>query len=265
MDLNIGCTTRPYNKLGYQEAFQRVAAAGFSDVAVFAHNGVVPLGPDTSPQAVADIRRTAGDAGLTPSMVLGRTDLKKGLDAGLEELKRLIANAAALGAAWLLDCGTSDAEQYNDYRQLMRLAAPYAEQQGIKIALKPHGGIGLTSDDLLLTMREIDHPAFTLCYDPGNIIYYTQGRLRPETDVGKVAGAVSCLIVKDCTVEDGVPDVMVTAGDGLVDFSTVLATLAGNGFRGPAYVECVGGEQIPEIDRNLAFTLGYIKGILSTL
>ena len=41
-------------------------------------------------------------------------------------------------------------------------------------------------------------------------------------------------------MKDGKADVMVNAGDGLVDFRDVLSQLRGSGFSGPLYVECVG-------------------------
>ena len=72
-------------------------------------------------------------------------------------------------------------------------------------------------------------------------------------------------IIKDCSVIDGVPDVMVTPGDGLVDFHSVLSGLVGGGFHGPLYVECVGGKEPDEVDRDVAFTRGYVEGILSGL
>ena len=72
-------------------------------------------------------------------------------------------------------------------------------------------------------------------------------------------------IIKDCVVEDGKSDVMVTAGDGLVDFYAVLSGLVGGGFDGPLYVECVGSDAPDAVDRDIAFTLGYTKGILATL
>jgi hypothetical protein len=42
----------------------------------------------------------------------------------------------------------------------------------------------------------------------------------------------------------------------------VLSGLVGGGFNGPLYVECVGSQELDGVDRDLAFTLGYIKGIL---
>ncbi len=37
------------------------------------------------------------------------------------------------------------------------------------------------------------------------------------------------------------------------------------GFDGPLYVECVGGEAREDVDRDIAFTLGYVRGILAAM
>ena len=50
--------------------------------------------------------------------------------------------------------------------------------------------------------------------------------------------------------------VMVTAGDGLVEFHAVLSGLVGGGFDGPLYVECVGSEDPVAVDRDLVWVLG---------
>jgi hypothetical protein len=41
--------------------------------------------------------------------------------------------------------------------------------------------------------------------------------------------------------------------------------MVGGGFAGPVYVECVGSKELDDVDRDIAFTLGYVKGILSAL
>lgn len=265
MEWTIGSTSRPYAKLSYQEAYERIAEAGYRDLAVFGNAGQVPVRAESMTGEIASVRRAAADAGLTPSMLIGSTRLNLGLEAAIDDYKRLIDNAAELGATWLLDCGTGKEEDYEDYFELMRQAAPHAEKAGMRITMKPHGGISLTTQDLLAADGKVGHPAFGICYDPGNIIYYTKGEMRPETDVEEVVPRVTTAIIKDCVVEDGKPDVMVTVGDGLVDFPVVLEKMVEGGFSGPFYVECVGGEEIQQIDRNLAFTLGYVKGILAEI
>ncbi len=268
MELIIGCTTRPYVKhLPFAEACKHIAEAGYTDVAVFRSPEGMPVDSESTPAQAQKARRIAEDAGVKPSLLIGRTQLNLGLEAAVRDYKTLIDRAADLGAQWLLDCGIANEELFEDYFELMRRCAPHAEQAGVRITLKPHGGITLTVEHMIEAYRKVSHPAFGLCFDPGNIIYYTKGELRPETDVDKVAPYVTTGIIKDCVVdkEADKADVMVTPGEGLVDFPAVLAGLVNNGFRGPLYVECVGGDALDEIQANVKKTLGFVKGILAEL
>ena len=263
MKHTIGCTTRPYGSLTFSEACEHIAAAGYTDVAVFANAGQVPVQADSTEVEIVETRKAAAAAGLTPSMLIGSTKLNLGLEAAVDDYKRLIDNTAALGTKWLLDCGTGNEAHYAAYFELMRQAAPHAAEMGVNITMKPHGGISLTVQDLIDADEKVNYPAFGICYDPGNIIYYTKGDLRPETDVAIAAPKVTTTIIKDCVVEDGVPDVMVTPGEGLVDFETVLNGLVSGGFEGPLYVECVGGTTVDEINRNTKATLKFVSNILA--
>jgi sugar phosphate isomerase/epimerase len=259
MSISLGCTTRPYAALNFAEACTRIASAGYSEVAVFGRNVVHS---QSTPKEVSLAHRLAADAGLNPSMLLGRVQLDRGVQAAVNDYEALIDNAALLGATWLLDCGTAQEAHYADYVTEMRQVAPHAQASGVTITLKPHGGITLTTADLIDVYRQVGHPGFGLCYDPGNIIFYTRGDERPETHVSEVAPLVSAGIVKDCILTDGEPDVLVTPGEGLVDFRAVLLALVAGGFDGPLYVECVGGRDLDEIDRNVRRTHTFVRNAL---
>ena len=216
MKNTIGCTTRPYTSLTFAEACDHIASAGYTDVAVFTNAGQTPVRSDSTKAEIVATRSTAADAGLMPSMLIGGTKLNLSLEAAVEDYKRLIDNTAELGTKWLLDCGTGNEAHYADYFKLMRQAAPHAASAGVNITMKPHGGISLTVPDLLEADGKVNHSAFGICYDPGNIIYYTKGELRPETDVAVAAPKVTTVIIKDCVVENGNPD-SVTIGVGRND------------------------------------------------
>jgi sugar phosphate isomerase/epimerase len=260
--LTLGCTTRPYSNLGFAEICQRIAAAGYTDVAVFSQAG---LSAASTPQQVKQVRQTALDAGLTPSLVMGRADLKAGLAAATDEWRRWIGHAAALGAKWLLSTGVDRPELYETFFALLAATMPDAAQATIGVQVKPHGGITLTSDDLIRMVQRVNHPAFSICYDPGNIIYYSVGAERPETNLARVVPFAKTAIIKDCIIVNGKPDVMVTPGEGLVDFPAVLGGLVRGGFRGPMYLECVGGQTIDEIDANVRRTRGFVQGLLDQI
>ena len=115
------------------------------------------------------------------------------------------------------------------------------------------------------TVEHVGHPNFSLCYDPGNMIHYTKGEVRPETDVHDAARYVTTCIIKDCVVVGGTPDVWILPGDGWVDFRAVLSGLVGAGFRGPLYVECLGGEALEDINDRARRTHAFISGIVAEL
>ena len=149
MDLVIGCTTRPYAALSFADACGHIAAAGYSDAAVFRNKGEIAVHADSTPDHIATARKIVADAGLVPSMLIGSTKLDLGLDSAVDNYKRLIDNVAALGVTWLLDCGTGNEAHFDAYFELMRRAAPHAQEAGVHITMKPHGGISLTAEDLL--------------------------------------------------------------------------------------------------------------------
>jgi sugar phosphate isomerase/epimerase len=260
MKWTLGCTTRPFADLELDQACRRIAEAGYTDVALFAG-----VRAETPRQEVLAVREMVGDAGLIPSMLIARAQLDRGQQEAVDDYQRLIDNAVLLGAQWLLELGTSKTEYYERYVVVMQEVAPYAAQAGIGITVKPHGGITRTTEDLISVHKQVDHPAFGICYDPGNILYYTTGQEQPRTLLDQVAPLVETCIIKDCVLRDGKPDVMITAGEGLVDFEAVLSGLVAAGFDGPLYVECVGGETIDQIDENVRHTRRYIQGILERL
>ena len=261
----LGATTRPWHTKTFAEACQAIAESGYSDVGVFANAGETPVTSTSSAEEIEAVAATARGQGLTPSLLLNGPKLDLDLEEAIADHCRLIDATAALGARWLLNGGTEKPEQYETYETIMRETAPYAAEKGIEIVLKPHGGIGLTGKDLARVAQSVGSPAFKICYDPGNIIYYTKGEVRPETDVADVAEHVTVCIIKDCIVQDGKPDVWILPGEGWVDFAQVLGSLKTAGFAGPLYVECLGGSEWDDINARAGRTKGWIEAILKAL
>ncbi|MGL4996734.1 MAG: sugar phosphate isomerase/epimerase family protein [Deefgea sp.] len=266
----IACTTRPYQILPFAAACEQIAAAGFSELAVYySASGpdqyVLPVNADSTSSEIAAARNAAAAAGVKPAMLLGYSHPELGLAKAIDEYKRLIDNASALGSQWLLDCGIDDLNLRHDYYKLMRQVAPHAAQAGIQISLKPHGGITLSLLDLLQAQQKIAHPAFSWCFDPGNLIYYSNGAINPEDCITPLLPWLTTGIIKDCVINAAGPDVAITAGEGLVDFRQTLSELVKGGFTGPLYIECVGGTELGEIDRNVRATQQLISQILTEL
>lgn len=265
MNLTLGATTRPWHTIPYADACRHIAAAGYTDAAIFSNDGCIPITSETTPDEARAVAETTRRAGLVASMLISNVRLDVTVDESVADYHRLIDATAAAGIPWLMNCGTEAPDTYEPYREIMRQCAPYAEGKGVALTMKPHGGIALTGRMMTETVEQVGHPNFSICYDPGNIIYYTKGEHRPETDVPDVAEHVSICIIKDCIVKGDTPDVWILPGEGWVDFKTVLGKLVEAGFDGPLYVECVGGQEIDDINDRARRTHGFVSSIIAGL
>ncbi|MEO6181968.1 MAG: sugar phosphate isomerase/epimerase, partial [Verrucomicrobiota bacterium] len=132
---------------------------------------------------------------------------------------------------------------YENYYKLMADGAAYAQERGIKLVLKPHGGGSGASEEILRCMEKVKHPNLKVWYDAGNIIYYT-GK-DPLEQLKPIAQHVTGFCAKDCEKPKG--NVMRTFGTGKVDFRAVFTELKKAGFNGPVMVECCELGDTPEI------------------
>ena len=87
--------------------------------------------------------------------------------------QRVVANAHALGQRFALNLGLYDEELWLDWCKVMREAAAYGQERGVKVVVKHHHGLNNTSLDLLAWIKQVNHPNFGVFVDPGNIVYYT--------------------------------------------------------------------------------------------
>ena len=105
------------------------------------------------------------------------------------------------------------------------------------MSVKPHGPLNNTGAECRPLIESIGHKNFKLWYDPGNVYYYSDGRIDPVNDAGEVDGLVCGMSIKDFLMPKNVD---VTPGTGMVDFAGVMARLRKGGFRkGPLIVECL--------------------------
>jgi len=236
----IGCYTRPWDQYDYRVALDGIAEAGYRYAGLMTAKGKswIIITCDTPAEEAARIGAEARQRGLTVvSLYGGDPPVARSLQAGIEGLKRLIDNCVACGATNLLLGGTADAKLQADYYKAVAACCEYAASKGIGLSLKPHGGLNATGPQCRQIIESVGHPNFRLWYDPGNIFYYSQGKLDPVEDVATVDGLVVGMSVKDFRPPN---NVMVTPGTGQVQWRKLMDRLQQGGFkRGPLLVECV--------------------------
>ena len=262
MTIQLGCMNRPWGKFTFDDALGGIVAAGFANFGLLLmHQDAVVTG-DTTPAQAAEVSARVRAHGLSVRMIPSNVPLDKGHDVAIRYVRTMIGHASALDVRILLEMGSSHPERYDDYFAVMRAAAPIAADHGVTIALKPHGGLSTTSDDCLHAIERVDHPAYRLCFDPGNLLYYAGER--PEPALTKLIKYVVATCLKDETGGSG-PNraVDVTAGDGDVDFPTIIGTLKAHGFAGPAIVETLGLGTLEAVNANALRAHGYLAGLIA--
>jgi sugar phosphate isomerase/epimerase len=236
----LGCYTRPWDQFDYRIAFDGIAEAGFQFVGLMTAKGMSSemINPDTTPEVVHSIAHEVKERGLkTLSIYGGDLPAAKSVPAAAAGLRKLIDYAVICSCPNLLLGGTTEEHLVKRYYQAVAECCDYARNAGVGLSIKPHGGQNSTGLQCRKLIEQVGHQNFRLWYDPGNIFYYSDGKLDPVDDCATVDGLVVGMSVKDYKKPK---DVLLTPGTGLVNFAQVLSRLREGGFRsGPLVIECL--------------------------
>ena len=244
----IGCYTRPWDKYDYRVALDAIAEAGYKYAGLMTTKGPggLVISVATTPEEAAQVAQEVRKRGLRVASIYGGgIPVDKSLEAGIEGLRKLIDNCAACGAMNLLMGGVGSKQEYEPYYKAIAECCDYAASKGVGISVKPHGGLNATGPQCRKTVEFVGNKNFGIWYDPGNIFYYSDGKLSPVDDAPMVDGLVTGMCVKDYRHPK---EVLVTPGTGQVDFPAVFAKLKAGGFKkGPLVVECLEPGDLPHL------------------
>jgi sugar phosphate isomerase/epimerase len=143
----------------------------------------------------------------------------------------------------------------------MKYYAETAQQYNLQVLLKPHGGISSSGSLCAEAVRRVGSENFRICYDPANIFYYDG--YDPVEELKIVIEYVKAMCVKDYHIIDsGKPDVLITPGDGKVNFPEVFRILKEGNFSRFCIIECLSGSTYDEINREAKRAYNYISDFI---
>jgi sugar phosphate isomerase/epimerase len=260
----IGCWTRPWTKADYRVAFDGVAEAGYKYIGfmnLMLDGKPAGLTSESTPEQAAMLGQEAGKRKLKVISVWGGSfPFQKSMQAGVDGLKRLLDNCVACGSPHLLLGGVAKEEQAELYYKVVAECCAYAASKKVIMGVKPHGGTNANGAACSKIVAGVGHKNFGIWYDPGNIFYYSDGKLNPVDDAPTVAGHVVGMCVKDFRMPK---EVMLTPGTGMVNFREVMAKLKKGGFkRGPLVVECVDISDPSQINAQAKKARLFLEGVV---
>lgn len=243
----VGCFTRPWSDQPYTAAFDAIAEAGYRHVGFMTTKlpGNYIITYHTTIEDAARAGAEAKTRGLSvPAAWGGGLPVQNSVEDGVAALKKLVDNANAAGVGTLIMGGTTRQSEYDAYYKAIEECCDYAAEKHVALVIKPHGGLNSTGEQCKKTVEKVGQKNFRFWYDPGNIFYYSSGKLDPIEDAPSAAGVVTGMCVKDFKPPKNVD---VTPGRGQVNFKKVIAELRQGGFTsGPLVVETLGPIEDPK-------------------
>lgn len=263
---HIGCYTRPWAQHEYRVALDAIAEAGFKYAGLMTTKSPsnLVISVDTEPEEARKVGEECRKRNLSvPSLYGGGIPVEKSQEAGIQGMKRLIDNCVAAGIANLMMGGVSEPSLVEPYYRAIAECCGYAREKGIGISVKPHGGTNATGPECRKLIESVGCGNFRLWYDPGNIFYYSDGKLDPVDDSATVGGLVVGMSVKDFRMPK---EVELTPGTGMVNFPKVMANLKRGGFTGgPLLIECLAPGDLPQLLANARKAKAFIDNVVSGL
>ena len=232
----IGCWTRPWAKYDYHVAMDAVAEAGFTYISFT--GAKTKTGRVIAPATpIAEAVRTGEEAkkrGLKISYVYGGG---LPLHEGPDSLRKMIDNCAAARGRYVVIAHIGSAKHLQHNCKVIASCCDYAAEKNVGLVIKPHGGLNATGILCRQAIEKVGHKNFTLLYDPGNVCYYSDGKIDPIADATTTGGLVTGMSVKDFKHPKQVD---LTPGSGQIDFAAVMKQLRKGGFtHGPLAIECL--------------------------
>lgn len=230
----VGCFNRPWTKWPFDQTLKAVKDAGYKTVGLLTRTKDEPfIASEATPQYVESLKQRIAAAGLTANVGSLRVRLTGPAEDAARDVRKQLDNAKTLGLEYALTFGADDPKDLDKYVKVMADAAAYAQDKGVKLVMKPHGGISGAAAEIVKVVAGVGHKNFSVWYDAGNIIHYT-GK-DPVAELDPIASHVTGFCAKDCGAVKG--EVMTQFGTGKVDFPGVLKRLKAAGFAGPVMVE----------------------------
>jgi sugar phosphate isomerase/epimerase len=231
----IGCFNRPWTKWSYDDTLDATKAAGYTITGLLSPTkDDVFTSANATPAYLAALKAKIAARGLKVNMTALRVKTALPLAEAIADTRQQITNGHTMGVEFALTFGEDKPERYAHYFKIMADAAAFAQERGIKLVMKPHGGGSGSSQEIVTAVKSVGHANFKIWYDAGNIIYYT-GK-DPVAELEPILAHVTGFCAKDCAAPKS--DVMIQFGTGKVDFAAVFKKLKSGGFNGPIMVEC---------------------------
>jgi sugar phosphate isomerase/epimerase len=273
-EFQIACMTLPYSQFTLERALRGIKNAGFNYVAwgtthnEAAQKNAPVMAPGAPASKAKELASRCRDMGLSPLMMF--SEIYPEAENAEEVFRARLKQASAASIPQVLTFGHTKGSNRQLWVQRFKRLAPVAQDHGVMIVIKQHGGETGTGAACAEIVREINHPAIKVNYDGGNVMDYLN--LDPIADIKLCASEVRSFCIKDH--RNFPKDEDCGPGFGEIDHYKLLHPVAFTGLKLPLCCENISAPLLPrasdpaEVDalawRAREFLEKVIQGLHST-
>lgn len=196
----IACMTLPYSQFSLERALTGIRRAGYRYVAwgtTHREDGknVPALAADAPPARARELATRCRDQGLEPLMMF--STIYPEANNGLEVLRQRLLQAGAAKLPQVLTFGHTRGGNEKLWVERFKQLAPVAQDNGVILVVKQHGGETGTGAACAKITREVNHAHIKVNYDAGNVLDYLRGKVIPQTDLDACADEIRSFCIKD--------------------------------------------------------------------
>ena len=259
--IQLGCLNRPWKKFSLEETLTGVKEAGFTCMGLFRNRRYFVIKPGTPQSDYLNVKESLLKHNLNFVSYSPHIDLTKSPKEIIAEHSSIMKILQWMGCSHIIAMGTNKKEYYSKFYETMKYYADAAAQYDIHVVLKFHGGISSSGALCAEAVEKVNSDNFRICYDPANIYYYD--KFDPVEELKVAAEYVTAMCVKDYRLTgEEKPDIMVTPGDGEVDFEQIFKILKKHNFSGPCLVECLAGDTLEEVNYEAKRAYTYLSALV---
>ncbi|MCU0874963.1 MAG: sugar phosphate isomerase/epimerase [Pirellulaceae bacterium] len=202
--------------------------------------GRCPCWPRTRrPTRAAERGRRCRDVGLEPLMMFSTVYPED--PRGPKVLTPRVKQASAPGVPQVLTFGRTEGGNAPVWVERFKTLGPVAQEHGVLIVVKQHGGSTGRGEACAKIVREVDHPNIRVNYDAGNVKDYLN--VDPIPDILQCADVVRSFCIKDH--RNWPKDEDCGPGLGEIDHYRLLHPVAFRGLKMPLCCENIFAPLVP--------------------
>lgn len=196
----VACMTLPYSAFPLERALRGIRDAGYRHVAwgtTHREDGkpVPVIASDAPVDRARDLANRCRDLGLEPVMMF--SGIYPEAKNGFEVLRHRLLQASAAKIPQVLTFGHTRGGNRPVWVERFKRLGPIAQDNGVLLVVKQHGGETGTGEACARITREVGHAHVKVNYDAGNVMDYLEGKVDPIKDLQASADEVRSFCIKD--------------------------------------------------------------------